>query len=352
MRSRFGIFDHIENIRGTPTSQLFKDRIELIKMADQAGFHGFHLAEHHGGNLCMSPSQEVFIAAASQVTEHIHMGPLVKLLPMHAPARVIEDMCVLDNLLEGRLEYGVGRGAVPVEHHWFESSYDVSRAKFDEALRIIHRALQTGEISSDGCDHYDFPPMPLAIKPYQDRIPFWYPGNPNTAGRHGMGLIWPGKVPPDAYELYVAAWNEHNNSEVRFDGPGDEPRVGYSMLLAIDEDEDKARDVARRGMEGLVRNTTAGHHYDYLVMPSEEDRYNAQAALRAIMSGMDEAIAFGAGTPSQIAERVAMLLEDGMCEYIAFMFPAGDMSIDESKRTLDLFATEVMPQLGSAAVTG
>jgi hypothetical protein len=105
-------------------------------------------------------------------------------------------------------------------------------------------------------------------------------------------------------------------------------------------------------MEGLVRNTQAGHHYDYLVMPSEEDRYNAQAALRAIMSGMDEAVAFGAGTPSQIAERVAMLLDDGMCEYIAFMFPAGDMSIDESKRTLDLFATEVMPQLGSAAVTG
>jgi hypothetical protein len=124
------------------------------------------------------------------------------------------------------------------------------------------------------------------------------------------------------------------------------------MLLAIDEDEDKARDVARRGMEGLVRNTKAGHHYDYLVMPSEEDRYNAQAALRAIMSSMDEAVAFGAGTPSQIAERVAMLLDDGMCEYIAFMFPAGDMSIDESKRTLDLFATEVMPQLGSTAVTG
>ena len=86
-RPKFGIFDHIEDIPGTPTSQLFKERLELIKMADEAGFGGFHLAEHHGGELCMAPSQEVFVAAASQVTKNIHLGPMVKLLPMHSPVR-------------------------------------------------------------------------------------------------------------------------------------------------------------------------------------------------------------------------------------------------------------------------
>ena len=91
-RPKFGIFDHIEDIPGTPTSQLFKERLELIKMADEAGFGGFHLAEHHGGELCMAPSQEVFVAAASQVTKNIHLGPMVKLLPMHSPVRLIEDI--------------------------------------------------------------------------------------------------------------------------------------------------------------------------------------------------------------------------------------------------------------------
>ena len=56
----FGIFDHIEDIPGTPTHQLFKDRLDLIKQADDAGFAGFHLAEHHGSDLCMAPNQEVF----------------------------------------------------------------------------------------------------------------------------------------------------------------------------------------------------------------------------------------------------------------------------------------------------
>ena len=85
MKPSFGIFDHIEDIPGTPTPQLLKDRLDLIKMADEAGFAGFHLAEHHGSDLCMAPNQEVFIAAASQITKNIRLGPMVKLLPLHHP---------------------------------------------------------------------------------------------------------------------------------------------------------------------------------------------------------------------------------------------------------------------------
>jgi alkanesulfonate monooxygenase SsuD/methylene tetrahydromethanopterin reductase-like flavin-dependent oxidoreductase (luciferase family) len=184
-RPKFGIFDHIEDIPGTPTSQLFKERLELIKMADEAGFGGFHLAEHHGGELCMAPSQEVFVAAASQVTKNIHLGPMVKLLPMHSPVRLIEDICILDQLTEGRLEYGVGRGAVPIEHYWFGRDWPNSRDRFVDSLGLIQRALTTGEISSEGSRFYDFPTMALATKPYQERVPFWYPGTPFTAGRRG-----------------------------------------------------------------------------------------------------------------------------------------------------------------------
>jgi alkanesulfonate monooxygenase SsuD/methylene tetrahydromethanopterin reductase-like flavin-dependent oxidoreductase (luciferase family) len=304
-RPKFGIFDHIEDIPGTPTSQLFKERLELIKMADEAGFGGFHLAEHHGGELCMAPSQEVFIAAASQVTKNIHLGPMVKLLPMHSPVRLIEDICILDQLTEGRVEYGVGRGAVPIEHYWFGRDWPSSRDRFVDSLGIIQRALTTGEISSEGSRFYDFPTMPLATKPYQERVPFWYPGSPFTAGRHGMSLMWPGKINEEAYELYLDTWHSHKHADIRMDGPGDEPRVGYSMLLAIAPTESEARDIAN----------------------------------------MDIAVQFGAGTPGQIAERVAMLLDDGMCDYICFMFPAGDMTFAESRRTLELFVTEVQPQL-------
>jgi alkanesulfonate monooxygenase SsuD/methylene tetrahydromethanopterin reductase-like flavin-dependent oxidoreductase (luciferase family) len=345
---KFGIFDHLEDIPGTPTGQLFKDRLTLIRMADEAGFGGYHLAEHHGIDLCMAPNQEVFIAAASQVTRQIRFGPMVKLLPMHHPITIVENLCVLDQLTDGRLEFGVGRGPVPFEHYWFGHDWSESRDRFADVLGIIERALESGEVSSDGSRFFDFPTLPLPIKPRQDRIPFWYPGSPQTAGRHGMSLMWPGKIDEAAYDQYLQAWHDHKGEDLRFDGPDSEPRVGYSMLLAIAPTEDEARDVARRGMEGLVRRTRDVHRFDHLKL-SEEECHAAQAPLRAIHANMDLAIQFGAGTPGQIAERVAALLDDGMADYICFMMPTGEMTFEEAKRTLELFVTEVQPQLEPAA---
>src|SRR4029077_1818023 len=188
-RPTFGIFDHIEDIPGTPTQALFRDRLELIRLADEAGFESFHLAEHHGSELCLAPNQEVFIAAASQVTTRIRLGPMVKLLPFHHPVRILEDMCVADQLTGGRLDYGVGSGAAPIEHAWFGSDWrgregrleDTPRVLWREAPpRIIARALATGAISSEGSAYHDFPTAPLATTPVQSPIPFWYPGNPAT----------------------------------------------------------------------------------------------------------------------------------------------------------------------------
>jgi alkanesulfonate monooxygenase SsuD/methylene tetrahydromethanopterin reductase-like flavin-dependent oxidoreductase (luciferase family) len=344
MATRFGVFDHIENIPGTPTSQLFKDRLELIRMADQAGFAGYHFAEHHGSDLSMAPSQELFIAAASQVTSDIRLGPMVKLLPMHHPVRIIEDMCVIDQLTEGRLEFGVGRGPVPIEHYWFSHEWSDARDRFADVLGIVVRALQTGEISSQNSRFFDFPTMPMATRPFQENIPFWYPGSPQIAGRYGMSLMWPGKISQEAYDQYIQAWQDHEGGDIRLEAPNGKPRVGYSMLLAIAPTEDEAVEIARRGMEGLVRRTRNAHRFDHLKLPDDEC-HAAQGPLRAIHANMDLAIQFGAGTPSQIAERVAALLGDGMADYICFMFPTGDMSYDEAKRTLELFVTDVMPEL-------
>jgi alkanesulfonate monooxygenase SsuD/methylene tetrahydromethanopterin reductase-like flavin-dependent oxidoreductase (luciferase family) len=341
----FGIFDHIENIPGTPTSRLFQDRLALIQMADEGGFAGYHLAEHHGGELCMAPSQEVFIAAASQLAKNIRLGPMVKLLPMHHPVRIIEDLCVLDQLTEGRIEFGVGRGAVPIEHYWFGREWPGSRDRFVDSLGIIQRALASGEISSEGSRFYDFPTMPLSTKPFQERIPFWYPGSPTTAGRHGMSLMWPGKIDAAAYEQYLQAWEDHKGDSVRLDGPDSKPRVAYSMILAIAPTEDEARQIARRGMDGLVRRTRNSHRFDRLVL-SEDESEAAQGPLRGIIANMDLAVNAGAGTPGQIAERLAGMLDEGMSDYICFMLPTGDMTMDEAKRTLELFITEVKPQLG------
>ena len=185
----FGVFDHIEGISGRSVADVLKDRLDLVRMADEAGFAGYHLAEHHGSELCLVPNQELFIAAASQITDSIRMGPMVKLLPLHHPVSLIEDLCVADNLTNGRVDFGVGRGPAPVEHFWFGSDWPTAAERFEDVLGIICRALRSGEISSEGSRFYDFRTMPA--------------GDPAGAGAHPVlvsrqpGHRWTVRAQPD-----------------------------------------------------------------------------------------------------------------------------------------------------------
>ena len=78
---------------------------------------------------------------------------------------------------------------------------------------------------------------------------------------------------------------------------------------------------------------------------SEDDCERAIAPLKAILAHIEEAVTAGAGVPGQITERIAALLETGRVDHIALQVPTGDMTYDEARRTVELFASEVKPVL-------
>ena len=325
--NKFGIFDHIEDIPGTPTSQLFKDRLTLIRMADEAGFAGLSPGRAPRQRPLHGPGSGAVHRGGVPGDEAIRLGPMVKLLPMHHPVRIIEDMCVLDQLTGGRLEFGVGRGAVPIEHYWFSQDWWESRDRFTDVLGIIRaragvrRDLEREQpllrLPDDADVDQAVPGADPVLVPRQPRRP---------RGSHGMSLMWPGKIRPERLRAVPRGMARTRGDDIRFDGPDSEPRVGYSMLLSIAPTEDEARDIARRGIEGLVRRTRNAHRFDHLRL-SEQECYDAQGPLRAIHANMEPAIEIGSGTPGQIVERVGALLDDGMVDYICFMFPTGDMTL-------------------------
>jgi hypothetical protein len=101
--------------------------------------------------------------------------------------------------------------------------------------------------------------------------------------------------------------------------------------------------------DGLVRRTSNVHHHDRLIL-SEDECEAAQAPLRAILAHIEGAISLGAGTTEQIAERWAEFLEPGLIDHVALQLPAGDMTFDEARHTLELFAAEVKPRLEQASL--
>jgi alkanesulfonate monooxygenase SsuD/methylene tetrahydromethanopterin reductase-like flavin-dependent oxidoreductase (luciferase family) len=131
---QFGIFDWIDRNQ-LQLPDLYEQRLQCLEYADEAGFYCYHLAEHQATPLAMAPSPSVFLAAAIQRTHHIHLGPLVYLLPLYNPLRLAQEICMLDNMSRGRLEVGVGRGVSPYELAFYNVS--PQEARLGEGLHIV-----------------------------------------------------------------------------------------------------------------------------------------------------------------------------------------------------------------------
>ena len=110
---QFGVFDHMDRGQGS-LAELYESRLQLAEAYDRAGFYGYHVAEHHATPLGVAPSPSVFLSAVAQRTKRLRFGPLVYLLPMYHPVRLIDEICMLDQMSGGRFMLGVGRGISPV----------------------------------------------------------------------------------------------------------------------------------------------------------------------------------------------------------------------------------------------
>src|SRR5665213_3475245 len=110
----FGIFDHVER-HGTDLGRLYEDRLQLLEVADRTGFFCYHVAEHQGTPLSMAPSPGILLSAVAQRTEQIKFGPLCYILPLYEPLRLINEICMLDQMGGGRFQIGIGRGISPIE---------------------------------------------------------------------------------------------------------------------------------------------------------------------------------------------------------------------------------------------
>ena len=108
----FGVFDHLDR-QGGSLADYYESRLRIAEAYDRAGFYAYHLAEHHSTPLGLAPSPSVFLAGVAQRTRKLRFGPLVWAMPMHHPLRLIEEICMLDQMSGGRLEIGFGRGSVP-----------------------------------------------------------------------------------------------------------------------------------------------------------------------------------------------------------------------------------------------
>ena len=338
-RAAFGIFDHLER-REEPLEQLYEGRLRLLETADKAGFYGYHLAEHHATPLGMAPSPGIFLSAVAQRTRRLHFGPLVYLLPLYNPLRLIAEICMLDQLSGGRLEVGVGRGVSPFELAYHGVPFIDSRDIFEEALDILVAGLRGQRLSHRG-EHYRYTDVPMELTPKQTpNPPFWYgvstPQSVVFAARRGMHMVSGGPIPglKQTVQAYCEVREQHQNSPENVN-----PHVGAAKMGAIRhcyvaETDQEADAVARPSYRVFFHNlvklwrdfrTTPMHFTDDLDIARKGD-------------------AVIVGSPSAVRDEVARFFEQSGCNYLVLSFAWGSLTQEQSQRSLDLFAAQVMPE--------
>ena len=336
MQLDFGVFDHLDR-GGLALAECYEMRLRLIEAYDRAGFHAYHVAEHHSTPLGLAPTPSVFLAAAAQRTRRLRLGTLVYALPLHHPLRMIEEICMLDQLSRGRLDIGFGRGSSPIELEYFGIDPEESPRAYTEALDTVLRGLQAKALSADTHAH-KIDDVPMELAPFQrPHPPIWYGvhslDSAERAARAGFNIACnePAEASATYIERFRTTWQAVNGAEKPL------PKMGVTHFVVVGDSDADALDIARRAY--LVWHRS--FHYLF-------KRHGRVAKISGAEADFDALAARGkgvAGTPETVIRFLTKRLRTTGANYCVNRFAFGDIAQEEAQRSIQLFARDVVPAL-------
>lgn len=282
------------------------------RWAEESGFDYLACGEHlffHGE----TPNAFVALAAAAGATERIRLLSALTILPVYPPVLAAKLAATLDQVSNGRFELGVGVGGeYPLEFESVGVPLAERGARTDEALEVVSRLLSGERLDYRG--RWTVVPG-LALDPpaiQQPRPPVWVGGRRRAAFRRAgrFADVWlPYLCTPEQLAESLAAVNDFAA------GFGRSGTVGGAVFCwgAVDRDPAVAR-----GQAVAAVSDTYNQDFDALA-----DRYLLT------------------GTPDQVLGRL-LQYQDAGADTVIFAGPRDPVAW---RRSVDLFATEVLPGL-------
>ena len=160
---KFGYFCNTTNWKHKPYNQLLDEAREISIFCDENNWDSIWFTEHHfnheGMESCTNPLMMGTDIAAR--TKKIKIGQACNVITFHNPIRLAEDIAFLDQLSEGRVEVGIGRGVYGREAINMNKEADLKdQAKnfrlFDETLSIMKKAWTEKFFNHQG-EFYTYP---------------------------------------------------------------------------------------------------------------------------------------------------------------------------------------------------
>ncbi|MCZ6524059.1 MAG: LLM class flavin-dependent oxidoreductase, partial [Alphaproteobacteria bacterium] len=162
-------------------AKLYHQYIDLYVLADELGYDGIGVNEHHQTAYGMMPSPIVIASILARVTKNVKIAILGSALPLRDhPLTLAEEHAMIDVISGGRVITGFVRG-IGAEYHVFGYNPAKSHERFHEAHDLLVQAWRADEPFAFEGKHYHFQYVNLWPKPLQKpHPPIWIPSQGST----------------------------------------------------------------------------------------------------------------------------------------------------------------------------
>jgi alkanesulfonate monooxygenase SsuD/methylene tetrahydromethanopterin reductase-like flavin-dependent oxidoreductase (luciferase family) len=349
---------------------LLKDALEQVELADRLGIDYVWEVEHHFlEEYSHSSAPEVFLAAASQRTSRIRLGHGIVQLPFNFnhTARVAERIATLDLVSDGRVEFGTGEASSEAELGGFLIDRAEKRAQWDEALDAVTRMFVEKPFAGYDGEFFKMPVREVVPKPLQKpHPPLWVACSRyetiHLAATKGLGAL--------SFSFIEAAearsWADDYYATLASDEcvPGGfavNPNLAVVLPMMCHPDEETA---IERGLDGAhFFGYSLGHFYafgshrpgrtnvwdefqhkrDLFGFRRQTGAQTGQTLAAQLFEEHMGALRGAIGTPDQIRE-LLRTYEDAGIDQVIFVSQAGRNRHEHICESLELFASEVMPE--------
>ncbi|MBR1221398.1 LLM class flavin-dependent oxidoreductase [Bradyrhizobium sp. U87765 SZCCT0131] len=340
--------------------ELYNRYLDELEYADQLGFDGVCVNEHHQTAYGLMPAPNVLAGALARRTRNAKICILGRALPLVSnPLTIAEEFALLDNLTGGRIVTGFVRG-IGAEYHTMGVNPTESHDRFHEAHDLIVRAwTEKGPFSFEG-KYYHYNYVNLWPRPFQNpHPPIWIPsqGSSETirwaSAKERRYTYLQTQTPLPMLYKYMNMYRE----EARKAGYEPSPdQLGWSIKIYVGETDEIAVREAQPHVEAFVNK--------FLRMPMEmllPPGYLSLASMKGVMQAkkgitsgartihdLMEQGTFICGSPATVRERLLEIQSKAGFNTVLPGLQFGTLPEHLTRKNTELFAREVMPYLRDA----
>jgi alkanesulfonate monooxygenase SsuD/methylene tetrahydromethanopterin reductase-like flavin-dependent oxidoreductase (luciferase family) len=349
--NRFHALERGENpppLEPNTDASVWSEEIDAALLAEDQGFDSIWTVEHHVTPYTMITNAVQALTFFAGATSKIDVGTMIVVVPWHNPVRLAEEITMLQHVLRGRHAFiGFGRGLGRREYKAMGVDMNESRDRFKEGVEIVKLALTEEKFSYDGeifhLEDIIMRPRPRDAAQLIDDMCFSW-GSPSSAAVGASLGLRPMIIPQKDFASYhdelagfAAARGEAGLAPAR-------PRIHIHMFC--DDNAERAEEMARKAIpqyvDSAMRNYELGSDHFGAIKGYEHYEQMASLVTPELMSRawIDNCVW---GTPDQCIEKLTKLCDAFHPEEFMLTGRYGDMPRAVAKKSLDLFAREVLP---------